>query len=85
MTIHLPSSRMMAALVLSLATSGQAMAASPPSPAQALRIKPVQKDVEYDTPNAADVEKCTIKPEKIDAGVQVLGEVMRETCASQEH
>ncbi|QYD66970.1 PLP-dependent aminotransferase family protein [Paraburkholderia edwinii] len=26
-----------------------------------------------------------IKPEKIDAGVQVLAEVMRETCASQAH
>ncbi|HTU24765.1 MAG TPA: redoxin domain-containing protein, partial [Pirellulales bacterium] len=64
MTIHLPSGRLLAALVLSL-TAGEALAANPPSPAQALRIKPVQKDVEYDTPAAADIEKCTIKPEKI--------------------
>ena len=65
MTIHLPSGRVLAALILSFAAGGQAMAASPPTPAQALRLKPMQKDVEYDTPAANEIEKCTIKPEKI--------------------
>jgi thiol-disulfide isomerase/thioredoxin len=36
-----------------------------PTPAQALRIKPVQKDVEYDQPIATEIDKCTIKPEKV--------------------
>lgn len=66
MTIHLPSGRVLTALILSLvAVPGAMAAAEPPTAAKALRIKPLQKDVEYDLPNATELEKCTIKPEKI--------------------
>ncbi|HEX4144304.1 MAG TPA: thioredoxin-like domain-containing protein [Pirellulales bacterium] len=65
MTIHLPGGRVLTALVLSLAAGRGAMAAEAPTAAAALRIKPVQKDVEYDQPIAAEIEKCTIKPEKV--------------------
>ncbi len=65
MTIHLPSGRVLAALVLSLVVARGAVAASAPTASQALRLKPVQKDVEFDTPAADEIEKCTIKPEKI--------------------
>ena len=44
---------------------GAAKAASP-SAEQALKFAPVQKDVDYDIPTAADIPKCTIKAEKVD-------------------
>jgi thiol-disulfide isomerase/thioredoxin len=65
MTIHLPSGRVLAALVLSLAAARGAMATDPPTAAKALRLKPLQKDVEYDQPIATEVDKCTIKAEKV--------------------
>jgi thiol-disulfide isomerase/thioredoxin len=69
MTIHLHGGRVLAALVLSLAVARGGLAApaaaTAPTAAQALQIKPVQKDVEYDTPAADEIEKCTIKPEKM--------------------
>jgi thiol-disulfide isomerase/thioredoxin len=36
-----------------------------PSVDQALKLAPIQKDVDYDAPAAADIPKCTIKAEKI--------------------
>ncbi len=39
---------------------------SAPTAAQALGIKPVQKDVEYDQPAADEFAKCTIAAQKID-------------------
>lgn len=36
-----------------------------PKVADALKLTPLQKDIEYDKPSAAEVEKCTIKNEKI--------------------
>ena len=39
-------------------------AADAPSPKLALSFKPVQKNVEYDTPAAADVDKCQVKVER---------------------
>lgn len=43
---------------------GAAHAASP-TVADALKLEPVQKRVSFDTPDAADVAKCTIKAEKL--------------------
>ena len=66
MTIHLPSGRVLAALILSFAAGGRGDGGqSADARAAALRLKPMQKDVEYDTPAANEIEKCTIKPEKI--------------------
>jgi hypothetical protein len=39
--------------------------AATPTVDQALKLAPIQKDVEYDSPPAADIPKCTIKAEKI--------------------
>jgi thiol-disulfide isomerase/thioredoxin len=55
------------ALFTSIALSIAAVAAAgAPSVEQALKLAPMQKDVEYDIPTAAEVAKCTIKAEKID-------------------
>ncbi len=43
----------------------QLAAAATPTVEQALKLSPIQKDVEYDSPAAADIPKCTIKAEKI--------------------
>jgi len=40
-----------------------------PSVADALALKPVQPDVPYDTPAAAEVKDCTIKAEKINGSI----------------
>jgi len=42
--------------------AGSALA-KPPTVAEALGLSPVQKDVEFDVPKAADVAKCSIKSE----------------------
>lgn len=49
---------------LLLATSSTFAAA--PSAEQALKLKPVQDDVQYTTPTDSQIEKCTIKAEPID-------------------
>lgn len=51
------------AALLSGAMTSPALAEKPPSAAQALALKPVQRDVDYDTPDKKDVEKCTVEPE----------------------
>lgn len=38
--------------------------AQSPTPAQALALKPMQKDVDYDKPEEGEIGKCTIKVEK---------------------
>jgi thiol-disulfide isomerase/thioredoxin len=47
------------------AVAWSAVKAATPTIDQALKLAPVQKDVEYDIPGAADAVKCTIKAEKI--------------------
>jgi len=42
------------------------VAGASPSVADALKLKPVQKGVPFDTPSADKVEGCTIKAEKVD-------------------
>ena len=46
-----------------IASSTQSWAA--PSVADALELMPVQENVSFDTPTKQEIEKCTIKPEKI--------------------
>src|SRR5207253_2260543 len=36
-----------------------------PTVEQALKLAPIQKDVEYDIPTAAEIAKCAIKAEKV--------------------
>src|SRR5688572_12416774 len=36
-----------------------------PTPQQALSYEPTQAGIDYDRPAAAEVEKCTIQPEKV--------------------
>lgn len=65
MTIELPKSRVFAAsLVLSLLPLADAANAASPSAEQALKLVPIQKDVDFVRPSAADAAKCTIKAEK---------------------
>lgn len=47
------------------AAAWSAVQAATPTIDQALKLTPVQKDVEYDIPGAAEAGKCTIKAEKI--------------------
>lgn len=52
----------LALLVVAAPLTAQAAA---PKVEDALKLAPIQSDVEYDRPTAAEVSKCTIKPEKI--------------------
>jgi thiol-disulfide isomerase/thioredoxin len=49
---------------LSVTASGRLHAANP-TVAEALAFQPVQKDVQFDKPDGAEIAKCTIKAEKI--------------------
>ncbi|MCH8922087.1 MAG: redoxin family protein [Planctomycetes bacterium] len=53
--------------------------AAAPSAAQALKLRPVQDDVEYTTPTAAEIAKCTIKAEKFG---KATGWVVRDEAGS---
>ncbi len=53
--------------LLSCAVAGQALA-NAPSVEQALRLKPVQADVDYDVPTPEEARNCTLKAEKIGTG-----------------
>ncbi len=53
--------------LLSCSLAGTAAAATP-SVDQALRLKPVQADVDFDIPTADEAAKCTLKAEKIGSG-----------------
>lgn len=45
---------------------GQALAAATPTAEQALKLTPVQADVDFDRPKESEAAKCTIKAESID-------------------
>jgi len=60
MTIR--KSYLLASLALSL-MAGRHAAAAAPSAKDALTLQPVQKDIEIERPEAAEIEKCTIKAE----------------------
>lgn len=67
-------------LFFTLQTDSRAAA---PSVADALKLKPVQDGVDYDTPAAAQVKDCTIKAEKINGKVAWVvrgpdGKVLRQ-------
>jgi peroxiredoxin/TolA-binding protein len=51
--------------MLLAALTGQAMAAAPTAE-QALKLTPVQADVDFERPKESEVSKCTIKAESID-------------------
>src|SRR5438067_2239318 len=59
------------ALAISITLLAGALSAAPPAgkkgadptAAEALNLKPIQKEVDYDRPT--DISKCTIKPEKV--------------------
>lgn len=55
---------MMSLGLLSAVVFRPALAANP-SPEEALNLKPIQADVEYDTPPAAEVSNCTLAAEKV--------------------
>ncbi|WP_442485121.1 redoxin family protein [Aeoliella sp. SH292] len=54
-----------ASVVVTLAASSVASAAAPTA-RQALGLKPIQTNVEYDQPAEADLDKCTIQPAKVE-------------------
>src|SRR5260221_4428377 len=39
--------------------------AAKPTPVEALKLVPVQKDVDYDVPEAKEIEKCTVDVETV--------------------
>src|SRR5687768_7683559 len=44
--------------------AGEALAAQP-TPAEALKLVPVQKDIEFDMPAAKDIESCLVEVETV--------------------
>ncbi len=61
------SYRLLAVLVVTCATSfaWSSSAAAAPTVTDALKLTPMQKGIEYDTPGADEIAKCSIKPEKV--------------------
>ncbi|HEY2880866.1 MAG TPA: hypothetical protein VGJ15_00490, partial [Pirellulales bacterium] len=53
------------AIVLGAIGLAGAAGAATPTVEQALKLTPIQKDVDYDVPPAKDISKCTIKAEKV--------------------
>src|SRR5215472_1372435 len=52
------------ALGLLLASSAGSALASTPSASDALKLSPVQRDVDFDVPKPAEIADCTIKAEQ---------------------
>jgi thiol-disulfide isomerase/thioredoxin len=57
--------------------------AATPTVEQALKLAPIQKDVDYDVPTAAEIPKCTIKAEKLNGQTGWVvrspsGQILRE-------
>jgi thiol-disulfide isomerase/thioredoxin len=63
MTITLRKSQLAFSLALSMLAAGSASGADAPTPKAALGLQPVQRDVEIERPEAAEIEKCAIKAE----------------------
>jgi len=59
-TLHV---RILGSALAAVTLAGPALAASPTAE-QALKLTPIQKHVDYDTPDAAAAKKCTIRAEK---------------------
>ena len=59
--------------------AGDAGMAATPTAAQALKLRPVQDDVEYTTPTAAEMAKCTIEAAKFG---QATGWIVRDEAGS---
>lgn len=55
---------MFTTLTLILAVPCGTLIAAIPTPTQALVYKPAQKDIEYDSPPAADIDKCKVELER---------------------
>jgi hypothetical protein len=72
-----------AALSLALLSSPLVSLGQTPTAADALKLKPIQRDADYDLPAEKDIAKCTIKAEKINAQTGWIvrdpnGQVLRE-------
>jgi thiol-disulfide isomerase/thioredoxin len=52
-------------VVLAPAVTATALGASAPTVEQALTVRPVQQDVHYDSPAAADIKDCKVNAEKL--------------------
>lgn len=51
-------------LLFAAASTGASASAAEPTVEQALKLVPIQKNVNYDQPHLNEIPKCTIKPEK---------------------
>ena len=54
-----------AACGLATAVIGETALASKPAPSEALKLTPVQQDVDYDRPAAGEVDKCVVEVETV--------------------
>lgn len=73
MEIRFP--KLLLVLTLTACWHAGSHAQAQPTVSDALRLAPVQKDVDFDNPTAADAAKCTIKAEKING---MTGWVVRD-------
>ena len=63
--LRLNRSRLWASgLLFAAASTGASASAAEPTVEQALKLVPIQKNVNYDQPHLNEIPKCTIKPEK---------------------
>jgi len=74
---------LIAVYALSGSLGSKAAHAATPTVEQALKLAPIQKDVDYDVPNAAEISKCTIKAEKLNGQTGWVvrspsGQILRE-------
>jgi thiol-disulfide isomerase/thioredoxin len=55
--------------------------AAPPTPEQALQLAPIQKDVDFDRPEKAEIARCKVEPESARGGGWIIrseaGEMLR--------
>ena len=83
MAIELSKARLLSSFAFSCLLGGSVFGAPAPSPEQALRLQPVQKDVQIDRPAAAVIAKCEVKTEKFGTGTGYIvrdpnGQVLRK-------
>jgi thiol-disulfide isomerase/thioredoxin len=74
---------LIAVYALSGSLGSKAAQAATPTVEQALKLAPIQKDVDYDVPTAAEISKCTIKAEKLNGQTGWVvrspsGQILRE-------
>jgi thiol-disulfide isomerase/thioredoxin len=68
MAISRIQSLLLGSSLCTLLATASVRAADPPAAEKALRFQPMQRDVQFDLPDAAEIAKCTVEAEKTGKG-----------------